>query len=36
MSRWRAATAHPQGVFWPHPGEWHQGAADPRSAPGAG
>jgi hypothetical protein len=22
MAHWRAATAHPQRLFWPHPGEW--------------
>lgn len=26
MSRWRAATAHPLGAFWPRPGRWPRAA----------
>jgi hypothetical protein len=33
MSRWRAATAQPLGVFWPREPRWHRDAAT--SAPAA-
>jgi hypothetical protein len=35
MSRWRAATAHPLGVFWPRQGRWH-GGTGLTTSPGAG
>lgn len=43
MARWRAATAHPQRLFWPRSGEWLSAtaltgapAAGSPEAPGAG